>query len=130
MPFFAGMQPTDMADDRVGLLLDLDQGSLTVYKNDERLGVMVVSGLRGEYCWAAELGIHGSVVSIQAVAPPPPSPTADELAHAAAWQREHAPPPAPTSDEEDSDDYDSSGEEPNSDSDSDDDDSSVGGSSE
>eukprot|EP01046_Picozoa_sp_COSAG06_P033169 COSAG06_NODE_3367_length_5442_cov_3.104810_1_plen_93_part_10 len=26
--------------DRIGLLLDLDQGTMTVYKNDERLGVM------------------------------------------------------------------------------------------
>ena len=38
--------------DCVELLLDLDQGSMTVYKNDERLGVMVASGLSGEYCWA------------------------------------------------------------------------------
>jgi hypothetical protein len=33
------------AGDRIGLLLDLDQGSMTVYKNDERLGVMRASGL-------------------------------------------------------------------------------------
>lgn len=43
--------------DCVELLLDLDQGSMTVtvYKNDERLGVIVTSGLRGEYCWAVSL---------------------------------------------------------------------------
>ena len=33
---------------------DLDQGSMTVYKNDERLGVMA-TGLSGEYCWAVEI---------------------------------------------------------------------------
>jgi hypothetical protein len=40
--------------DRIGMLLDLDQGSMTVYKNDERLGVMA-TGLSGEYCWAVEI---------------------------------------------------------------------------
>jgi hypothetical protein len=40
--------------DRIGMLLDLDQGSMTVYKNDEWLGVMA-TGLSGEYCWAVEL---------------------------------------------------------------------------
>ena len=34
-------------DDVVGLLLDLDTGSLTVYKNGDRLGVMVAEGLSG-----------------------------------------------------------------------------------
>ena len=34
--------------------LDLDAGSMTVYKNDERLGVMQESGLTGEYVWAAQ----------------------------------------------------------------------------
>ena len=43
--------------DCVELLLDLGQGSMTVTvtKNDERLGVIVASGLRGEYCWAVSL---------------------------------------------------------------------------
>ena len=31
------------------MLLDLAQGSMTVYKGDERLGVMA-TGLSGEYC--------------------------------------------------------------------------------
>ena len=45
--------------DRIGMLLDLDQGTMTVYKNDERLGVMA-TGLSGEYSWAAGLhGLHG-----------------------------------------------------------------------
>lgn len=41
--------------DRIGLLLDLDEGSMAVYKNDRWLGVMKKSGLRGEYCWTAIL---------------------------------------------------------------------------
>lgn len=48
-------QQAAVINDRVGLLLDLDEGSMTVFKNDERLGVMVESGLSGEYCWAAGL---------------------------------------------------------------------------
>eukprot|EP01046_Picozoa_sp_COSAG06_P049973 COSAG06_NODE_7805_length_2368_cov_3.452182_2_plen_321_part_01 len=43
-----GMQLAMEEGDRVGLLLDLDQGTMTVYKNDERLGVMA-TGLSGEY---------------------------------------------------------------------------------
>ena len=34
----------------VGLLLDLDEGTLSVFKNGRRLGVMI-EGLDGEYCW-------------------------------------------------------------------------------
>ena len=37
------------------MLLDLDQGSMTVWKNDEKLGVMVAEGLSGPLCWAVEL---------------------------------------------------------------------------
>eukprot|EP01045_Picozoa_sp_COSAG04_P002486 COSAG04_NODE_91_length_26852_cov_8.609315_12_plen_196_part_00 len=40
--------------DRIGMALDLDKGSMTVYKNGERLGVMQESGLTGEYVWAAQ----------------------------------------------------------------------------
>jgi hypothetical protein len=70
--------------DRVGLLLDLDQGSMTVYKNDERLGVMATS-LSGEYSWAVTLCNQGTSACIEA-APPPASPTAEELAQAVAYQ--------------------------------------------
>jgi hypothetical protein len=49
-----GMQRAVDEDDRIGLLLDLDQGTMTVYKNDERLGVMA-TGLSGEYSWAVSL---------------------------------------------------------------------------
>ena len=70
--------------DRIGLLLDLDQGSMTVYKNDERLGVMVTSGLIGPYCWAAELHHEGDSVLIER-ADAPASPTPEELARALAY---------------------------------------------
>jgi hypothetical protein len=74
--------------DRIGMLLDLDQGSMTVYKNDERLGVMA-TGLRGEYSWAVALWSPGSTVRIEA-AVAPASPTAEELAQAVAYQAEQA----------------------------------------
>ncbi|EJK43822.1 hypothetical protein THAOC_37695 [Thalassiosira oceanica] len=35
----------------IGLLLDLDEGTLSVFKNYRRLGVMKRGGLSGEYCW-------------------------------------------------------------------------------
>ncbi len=54
---------------RIGLLLDLDQGTMTVYKNDERLGVMA-TGLSGEYSWAVSLGEHGGSTRIEAAAAP------------------------------------------------------------
>ena len=34
----------------LGLLLDLDEGTLTVYKDKRRLGVMK-DGLDGSFCW-------------------------------------------------------------------------------
>ena len=71
--------------DRIGLLLDLDQGSMTVYKNDERLGVMAATGLSGEYCWAVLLGVQGDSVRLEA-GPPPASPTAEELARVVAYE--------------------------------------------
>lgn len=39
--------------DVIGLLLDLDQGTLTVYINGRKLGVMK-DGLTGEYCWGVD----------------------------------------------------------------------------
>ena len=46
-----GMEPTEDASFKIGLVLDLDQGTLDVYKNNRRLGTLG-SGLVGEYCWA------------------------------------------------------------------------------
>jgi hypothetical protein len=59
--------------DRVGLLLDLEQGSMAVYKNDERLGIMQESGLSGEYCWAVGIATPGYSVRIQPMPLPPPA---------------------------------------------------------
>ena len=50
---WVGIQPANRGD-RIGLLLDLDEGTMSVYKNDERLGVMK-AGLSGTYCWAVDL---------------------------------------------------------------------------
>ncbi|EJK72097.1 hypothetical protein THAOC_06409, partial [Thalassiosira oceanica] len=36
--------------DTIGMLLNLDDGTLTVYKNNRRLGV-IKDGLSGSYCW-------------------------------------------------------------------------------
>ncbi|EJK54241.1 hypothetical protein THAOC_26158, partial [Thalassiosira oceanica] len=40
--------------DTVGMLLNLDEGTLTVYKDNRRLGVMK-AGLSGPYCWYVSL---------------------------------------------------------------------------
>jgi hypothetical protein len=77
-----GMQPADEEGDRIGMLLDLDQGSMTVYKNDERLGVMA-TGLSGEYCWAIGLFLYGQSARIDA-AEAPASPIVEEVAKAKA----------------------------------------------
>ena len=46
-----GKQTVEQGD-RIGMLLDLDQGSMTVWKNDVKVGVMVAEGLSGPLCWA------------------------------------------------------------------------------
>ena len=48
---------------KIGMLLDLDEGTLSVYKNGRRLGVMK-RGLSGHYCWAVSL-VAGVQVSIK-----------------------------------------------------------------
>ena len=64
-----GMQNARKHGDRIGMLLDLDQGTMTVYKNDERLGVMA-TGLSGEYSWAVTLYDKGDSARIEAAATP------------------------------------------------------------
>ena len=81
-----GKQNAREDGDRIGMLLDLDQGSMTVWKNDERLGVMVPDGLTGPLCWAVLVFEAGNSVRIES-APAPESPTEKELAAATAWQR-------------------------------------------
>ena len=79
-----GMQPAKEQGDRIGMLLDLDQGSMTVWKNDEKLGVMLAEGLSGEFCWAVEVSSQGESSRIES-APAPASPTEEELAAAVAY---------------------------------------------
>ncbi|EJK59093.1 hypothetical protein THAOC_20729 [Thalassiosira oceanica] len=54
--------------DTVGMLLNLDGGTLTVYKNDRRLGVMK-DGLSGPYCWFVTVS-RGKEVTIKKDEPP------------------------------------------------------------
>ena len=68
--------------DCIGLVLDLDQGSMDVYKNGMRLGVMVAGGLIGEYCWAVSLGSEqGDSARISPMALPSKSHTRDGNSH-------------------------------------------------
>jgi hypothetical protein len=69
-----GTQASQVGD-RVGMLLDLTAGTLTVYKNDVSLGVMA-TGLRGEFCWAVMVS-SGSKVRISS-APIPVAARAEE----------------------------------------------------
>ena len=71
--------------DRLGMLLDLDQGSMTMWKGDNKLGVMVAEGLSGPLCWAVTMFHVDDSARIES-APAPASPTEDELAAAEAWQ--------------------------------------------
>ena len=50
-----GLQTAQEQGDRIGMLLDLDQGSMTVWKNDEKLRVMAAERLRGPLCWAVSM---------------------------------------------------------------------------
>jgi hypothetical protein len=68
-----GMQGANEGD-RIGLLLDLDAGSLTVYKNDARLGVMQESGLTAAagYRWAVAMRHEGNSARIDGPLPVAP----------------------------------------------------------
>ena len=59
--------------DTVGMLLDLTMGTLAVYKNNRRLGVMK-DGLSGSYCWYATSTSGGSggedIITIKRCDPP------------------------------------------------------------
>ena len=63
-----GMQSARKQGDRIGMLLDLDQGTMTVWKNDEKLGVMQAEGLSGPLCWAVSL--YRSSARIESAAVP------------------------------------------------------------
>ena len=51
------------SEGKLGLLLDLDEGTLSVYKNGKSLGVMK-RGLVGHYCWALSI-LGRSLVTIK-----------------------------------------------------------------
>ena len=74
--------------DRVGMLFDLDQGSMTVWKNDVRVGVMQADGLSGPLCCGVSVLTQGDSARIESGAAPP-SPTEEEPAAAMAWQAAH-----------------------------------------
>ena len=94
-----GMQDVMEQGDRIGMLLDIDQGSMTVWKNGEKLGVMVAEGLSGPLCWAVLLfGEDHSSARIES-ATAPASPTEEELAAAKAWQVAHLGPVVDSDDE-------------------------------
>ena len=50
----------------VGLMLDLDAGSLSCYLDGAKVGVLVGSGLTGPLCWMGELYDHGDKLAIEA----------------------------------------------------------------
>ncbi|KAL7495382.1 hypothetical protein ACHAWT_003808 [Skeletonema menzelii] len=54
---WSGMEAFEFDDGELGLLLDLDSGTLTAYKNGRRLGIMK-DGLSGEYCWTTSIMAH------------------------------------------------------------------------
>ena len=56
--------------DRCGVLLDCGAGSLTMYKNGQRLGVAVANGVAGDLHWAACL-LNGTSVRLAALPAPP-----------------------------------------------------------
>jgi len=55
--------------DELGMLLDLDEGTLTVYKNGRKLGVMK-RGLAGPYCWVVSMRGLSSVSIKRGTIPP------------------------------------------------------------
>eukprot|EP01046_Picozoa_sp_COSAG06_P039237 COSAG06_NODE_4612_length_4101_cov_2.753373_1_plen_300_part_00 len=66
-----GMPGSLKHGDRIGLLLDTTEGSLSVFLNDVSLGVMIESGLTGRYRWAVSLDVENDSVRIE----PAPVPT-------------------------------------------------------
>ena len=50
--------------DPIGLLLDLDRGTLSLYQNGQRIQLLKV-GLSGAYCWYASVGNEDASVSIE-----------------------------------------------------------------
>ncbi|EJK77798.1 hypothetical protein THAOC_00348 [Thalassiosira oceanica] len=64
--YWEGMESCGTGD-AIGMLLNLDEGTLTIYKNNRRLGVMK-DGLSGSYCWYAT--VEHATVTIRRGTPP------------------------------------------------------------
>ena len=60
---------TMSSGDEIGMLLDLDVGTLSVYKNGRNLGVMM-RGLAGPYCWVVSMSRHNQVSMRRGTIPP------------------------------------------------------------
>jgi len=65
-----GMQGARKQGDSIGMLLDLDQGSMSIWKNGELLGVMQAEGLTGPLCWGVSMGFQRCSVRIESAAVP------------------------------------------------------------
>ena len=58
---------------RIGILLDMDACTMTIYKNDTKLGDIMRHDplLRGgEFCWGASLFCYDSSLRIRKLPPP------------------------------------------------------------
>ena len=60
---WGGIEHNNEASYKIGMVLDLDEGTLNVYKNDRRLGTMK-TGLVGEYCWVVSFRSLSGDVSV------------------------------------------------------------------
>lgn len=78
-----GMETATFPLDEIGMLLDLDRATLSVYKNGRKLGVMLIGGLYGPYCWVAALKGGDEVTMKQGVLPETDS---DDDKSYASWQ--------------------------------------------
>jgi hypothetical protein len=105
-----GMQRA-VRGDVIGLLWDRDGGgSLAVYKNGRRLGVMQQSGLCGEYRWCVALFNRGDTARIEAKLATEQSPKPPSVEHPAEQQAQPQHAHDPEDEDEDADeDEDESG---------------------
>lgn len=66
-----GRRPAAQGD-KIGMLVDLKVGSLTVFVNSVPAGKMVAQGLTGPLCWMTELSTAADSVRITRLDPLPP----------------------------------------------------------
>jgi hypothetical protein len=62
---WAGCQPCKEGD-TVGMLVDLDKGTLSVFLNGKHIGFMVKAGITGPLMWMTELNTPGDAVKVSA----------------------------------------------------------------